>query len=164
MDHKSLKFTSSNCPGQDVDTLQVRKEVSVLLEQHRGILQPEHFDSGVICHLQKRSEMAAANALREIGRRIDFPAANNKPAYLTHWLMKLAAPEEPSSLRQPGVLSHALLSLCLSDAYRPVQKICTQCAVLVLAANQRQHHASLSQSAYFMTSTQASWPCRSLTA
>lgn len=111
----ALLLSCFDFPHQTVERVQVRKEVTALLEQHRGILHPEHFDGGVICHLQKRSETAAANALREIGRRNDFPAANNKPAYLTHWLMKLAAPEEPSSLPQAGMLSGH------SSAYGPIR-------------------------------------------
>jgi hypothetical protein len=88
--------------------VQVRREVHALLERHRGVLKPEHFDSGVICHLQKRAEGAAVAALREIGRRTDFTSANNKPAYLTHWLMKLASSDDG------GVVS-AQLSSCASS-------------------------------------------------
>lgn len=93
--------------------MQVRREVLALLEQHRGVLKREHFDGGVICHLQKRPEGAAVAALREIGRRTDFSSANNKPAFLTHWLMKLAAADDAA----PGAhLSSLIWNLLVKHA------------------------------------------------
>ena len=96
----------------------MRREVAALLDAHRGVLKAEHFDSGVICHLQRRTESAAAAALREIGRRTDFTTANNKPAYLTHWLMKLAASEDGSAGSSAAAPDLLLVLSCCEVARR----------------------------------------------
>lgn len=75
--------------------MQVRTEIQALVDQHAGVLRMEHFDAGVVCHLQRKPESVAVAALREIAKRSDFFTANNMPAYLTHWLMKLGCEETP---------------------------------------------------------------------
>lgn len=79
----------------------VRREVIALADMHADSLSLSHFDAGVLSHLQRRPEPLVAAALREIARRPDLPSASNKPAYLTHWLMKLA--DDPSMPSLAGV-------------------------------------------------------------
>lgn len=83
----------------------VRREVVALVDLHSDSLSLSHFDAGVLSHLQRRPEPLVAAALREIARRPDLPSASNKPAYLTHWLMKLADdPAIPTLAGLPPVL------------------------------------------------------------
>ena len=129
--------------------LQVRREVTTLLEQHRGVLKREHFDGGVICHLQKRPEAAAAAALREIGRRTDFSSANNKPAFLTHWLMKLAAADELGPAVPNGMpLVHCHCSQRTSVLPRTWN---VQCSALVVVLIQRNHECEGTSSDSWIT-------------
>lgn len=88
----------------------VRREVIALVDIHSDSLSLSHFDAGVLSHLQRRPEPLVAAALREIARRPDLPSASNKPAYLTHWLMKLA--DDPAIPTLAGVPSVFVLWPC----------------------------------------------------
>lgn len=142
--------------------MQVRREVYTLLEQHRGVLKPEHFDGGVICHLQKRSEAAAAAALREIGRRTDFSSANNKPAFLTHWLMKLAAPEDSGSTTAGQHLSSRASCAFVIVSWRTLGCIAGRWITperhlpLHSSSNAHHHHLAHSTAASASTATERS--------
>lgn len=94
---------SAGTPAQTLAGLKpmVRREVVALVDLHSDSLSLTHFDAGVLSHLQRRPEALVAAAVREIARRPDLPAASNKPAYLTHWLMKLA--DDPSMPTLAGV-------------------------------------------------------------
>ena len=74
--------------------MQVRHEVQTLLDTFPKSLKASDFDAGIIAYLQRSPESTTAASLRHIGRRLDLASASNKPAFLMHWLQKLATPEE----------------------------------------------------------------------
>lgn len=85
--------------------MQVRAQIQDLITQHHRVLKVEHFDNGVIHQLksiQAKSEAAAMGALSQITRRSDFHTANNMPAYLTHWLMKIGNEQSDSQHATSG--------------------------------------------------------------